>query len=434
MLNIQRRHSAPCKKPVWDKYMKCGCTLYIRGTLKGNRVSAATTRFLPPQQANDPEAARNLAILWERRGALCRPDEFAPVAEKAEAEPEPELPTIERAVKAYIADATDRNNAEATLQKKKLVYEKLLLRFAREKGLRFLSELTLAMLQEWRSTWKVNALVKHKRQSNLIGFLWFCERAGWFHPGHADAMTKGLGKIQVQATQTGYFDPEDYRKILDATWLYSDRPSIDKHNGLQKAGGDRIRALMELMRWTGLRIGDAVTLEKWKLLFDERSGIWSIMVRQTKTGDPVWCAIPPDVAEMLRKVPASQKGNTNERYFFWTGSGKKKTIITNWERSFQKLFALTDLKWPDGRSKRAFPHMFRDTFAVESLLSGMSLHEVKDLLGHQSVTTTEDHYMPWVRARQAALLNSVQRSWVVQGKVTPISAGTALKGRVRRTA
>ena len=73
-----------------------------------------------------------------------------------------------------------------------------------------------------------------------------------------------------------------------------------------------------------------------------------------KTGDPVDCPIPPHVAEVLQNVPQSQKGNTNERYFFL------------------------------------------DTFAVEALLSGMRLEKVSIILGHSSVKITEKHCMPWL--------------------------------------
>jgi hypothetical protein len=65
----------------------------------------------------------------------------------------------------------------------------------------------------------------------------------------------------VKATQTGYFQPEEYKAVIDATYIYSGRPSVDSHNSLT-IGGQRIRTLTELMRWTGLRIRDAVTLEK----------------------------------------------------------------------------------------------------------------------------------------------------------------------------
>jgi integrase len=55
--------------------------------------------------------------------------------------------------------------------------------------------------------------------------------------------------------------------------------------------------------------------------------------------------------------------------------------------------------------------MFRDTFAVELLLSGVPLDQVSILLGHSSVKITEKHYAPWVKARQEQLEASVRQSW-----------------------
>lgn len=100
-----------------------------------------------------------------------------------------------------------------------------------------------------------------------------------------------------------------------------------------------------------------------------------------------------------------------------SGQGKPKTIVSNWQRSYTKLFELAALKESDGAPKRSFPHMLRDTFAVEALLSGMRLEEVSTILGHSSVKVTEKHYMPWVRARQSNLNHSVVQSWIKQGIV-----------------
>jgi integrase len=136
-----------------------------------------------------------------------------------------------------------------------------------------------------------------------------------------------------------------------------------------------------------------------------------------KTGDPVYCPLPPHVADMLTTLRASQKGNTNEKYFFWTGNGTPKTITTNWQRSYGKLFKLAAIKEADGTPKRCHPHMLRDTFAVESILAGMPILDVSKILGHSSVTITEKHYLPWVRARQTSLNESSQRSWEAQGIV-----------------
>jgi integrase/recombinase XerD len=424
MLTVQRRHSAPCKKPQWDKYMKCACTLHIMGTLGGKQIALAVTKYLPPERRTLDEA-RSLAILWERAGSPVKPEEFA--APLPAAEPDTARPSVEMAVAAFIQWGIDRGNGEATQYKRRHEFQTSLLGFCREKGIRFLSELDIAALSEWRSTWNVGSVAREKRQGRVIGFMWFCERRGWLPRNYATDITHGLGKIQVKATQTGYFQPAEYAAVIEATRQYNDRGGRTGESGI---GGERIRAVTELMRWTGLRIRDAVTLEKHRLSHDASGGMWSVMVYQRKTGDPVYCPIPPHVAWLLQHVPASQKGNTNERYFFWTGAGLPKTLVANWQRSYSKLFKLVGIKEPDGSPKRCHPHMFRDTFAVESLLSGMRLEEVSTILGHSSVKVTEKHYMPWVRARQSSLNQSVMNSWIKQGIVKP-PAGA---GRPRKLA
>jgi integrase len=432
MLKAQKRHQAPCTRAEWDQRSCAGkganCPVLIIGTLNGNRVRLSTAKYLPPDKSRDLESARDLALLWEKVGQPVRPEEYTAAAPQT-SESDTPPPSVEMAVAAFMADAKDRGNSEATYYKKHLVFEKLLKDFCAAKGFRFLSELDLSALREWRSTWKVDALSRYKRQGQVLGFLWFCERAGWLPRNYAEDMTKGLGKIQVKARQTGYFMPSEYKAIVDATYIYSDRPTIDRQNTLT-IGGARIRALTEVMRWTGLRIRDAVTLERHRLSLDPNTGMWSVMVYQRKTGDPVYCPIPPHVAEQLQNVPASQKGNTNERYFFWTGQGNAKTIVTNWQRSYGKLFKLAGLKEADGTAKRSHPHMFRDTFAVESLLSGMRIEEVSTILGHSSIKVTERHYMPWVRARQTSLNQSVMQSWIAQGIVKPPNAPARKKAPV----
>lgn len=427
MLSVQRRHGGDCKRKQWDKYMKCSCTLAILGRLGGKQIAIAVTKFLPAERRT-VEEARSLAILWERSGKPVMPAELAPIEASVTAGIMPDSRvTVETAVSAYIAEGVDRGNSEATQYKRRLEFQNGLLGFCREKGIRFLAELELSVIREWRATWEIGSLSRQKRQGRVIGFVWWCERTGWFARNYASDITRGLGKIQVKATQTGYFQPSEYAAVIDATHLYSDRPQVDKHNVLV-IGGERIRAVTELMRWTGLRIRDAVTLERQRLVLDPKSDMWSIMVYQKKTGDPVYCPIPPHVASMLQSVRESQKGNTNSKYFFWTGNGTPKSVTTNWQRSYVKLFRLAGIKESDGTLKRCHAHMLRDTFAVESLLSGMRLEDVSTILGHSSVKITERHYMPWVRARQDSLNQSVLRSWIQQG----IVKAPSVSGRPRK--
>ena len=68
---------------------------------------------------------------------------------------------------------------------------------------------------------------------------------------------------------------------------------------------------------------------------------------------------------------------------FGPGRRIRRSITGNWQRRFQKLFALAGLK-------DAHPHRFRDTFSVELLLAGVPIEDVSILsLGHSSVRITE---------------------------------------------
>jgi integrase len=75
--------------------------------------------------------------------------------------------------------------------------------------------------------------------------------------------------------------------------------------------------------------------------------------------------------------------------FFWTGQGKLKSAVGDWQRALKKLFALA--KVSNGHA-----HRFRHTFAVELLLAGVPIERVSVLLGHSSTRTTEKHYAAWV--------------------------------------
>jgi hypothetical protein len=71
------------------------------------------------------------------------------------------------------------------------------------------------------------------------------------------------------------------------------------------------------MRWSGLSIRDAVTLERDRL--NKRD---ELFLYRAKTGVPVFVKLPPDVAKGLRNVPPGPAPNSY--YFFWSGNGLKE--------------------------------------------------------------------------------------------------------------
>jgi integrase/recombinase XerD len=311
-----------------------------------------------------------------------------------------ELPTVTEAVKSYLADARARGLASSTLSKLTHIFRAQFENWCEEHKHRFLRDLNARNLTEWRATWKDDHLARKKKFERVVGFFWFCVRQGWLPLNPTQAMKK----VTAKQTPTDYFPAGEYEVILDACGRldeYGERAYDPEKRGA------RIRALTELMRWSGLRIRDAVTLERSRLDGNK------LLLYQAKTGIPVYVPLPPEVAELLRTVPDARK--PNPRYFFWSGNGDPKTFVANWQRSYRRLFTVAGLKKPDGEPKRCHCHMFRDTFAVEMLLAGVPIDQVSVLLGHKSVKITEKHYAPWVRARQDQLEQSVQAAWRRQG-------------------
>jgi integrase len=186
---------------------------------------------------------------------------------------------------------------------------------------------------------------------------------------------------------------EEMLRILAAIDKYRDEfPSRGKENAL------RLRGLVLLLRYTGMRIGDAVSLSA------DRIDGNRIFLYTQKTGVPVNTVLPDFV---LKALDATSK--LTEKHFFWNGMDKLETIVGSWRKRLAKLFELA--KVPKGHA-----HRFRDTFAVELLLAGVPIERVSILLGHQSMRVTERHCNPWVRSRQEQLEADVAATW----KLDPI--------------
>jgi integrase len=140
-------------------------------------------------------------------------------------------------------------------------------------------------------------------------------------------------------------------------------------------------------RYSGLRIGDAVALSRDRLIGNK------LFLYTAKSGTHVYCPLPDFVVNALEAVRFP-----NEQYFFWTGESIKDGAARHYWRYLNKLVRLANVRG-------GHAHRFRDTFAVELLLSGVPLERVSVLLGHSSTRITEKHYAPWVKARQEQLLD-----------------------------
>jgi integrase/recombinase XerD len=373
MIFVYTRHTPDCDHNGDIKYRRCRCPKWIDGYANGKRArQSAGTRS------------------WEQAERKARLIEDAGDPSKVLT---PAAVTITDAVEAYLSDEKSRNLSKETTKQSKTLFEKHFLSWAKHRGLNRLADVTPPELVNFRSTWGNNGLTANRKLSRLVGFFAFCIQNGWVSENPA---TK-LKRATAGSTPTGWFPKPEFQRIVDATYAYGDwRGGRDFH-----FRADRLRALVLLMRWSGLSIQDAVTLERERLSDDDK-----LFLYRAKTGIPVNVPIPPDVAETLRALPSA-----NPRYFFWSGNGDPQTACKGWRRSLNRLFKIAKIHRPDGTSKRCHAHMFRDTFAVALLNKGVPIDRVSLLLGHSSVKVTEKHYAPFVKERQQQLETYARMAW-----------------------
>lgn len=414
LLSVFTRHSTGCKFSKDRACRRCNCPKWVGGQINGYyfRQSAKTRQWAEAEAVRlqlEEALAKGLppfgsavAVVESTVRETTPPPALATASNETPAAPSHEIrpkprprATVAQAVEAYLADAVSRSVEASTLKKLETIFRKQFLAWTRVQGFEYLDELDLDALMNFRNTWEDGPLAKQKKQSRVIGFFWACVRRRYLTENPAI----GLGKIKVLQIPTDYFPPDEFERIMAAAYIRRG----NRGGGDVQANQTRLRTMTLLMRWSGLRIRDAVTLERHRLHGD------SLLLYQAKTGTPVYVPLPPHVVELLEDVPSGPK--PNPRYFFWSGNGDPKSAVADWQRSYRRLFTLADIRRADGERKRCHPHMFRDTFAVEMLLAGVPIDQVSLLLGHASVKITEKSYAPFVKARQVQLQESVRNAW-----------------------
>jgi integrase len=370
MLTIYRRHLKKCDhRTEGRKYRRCRCPIWVDG-------------FLGPEEIRKTLNTRD----WEKAQAIIREWE----AEGSQA-PEPEAVTIAHAWEEFLADARARNLREPTIYKYDLLSRQMV-RFADNQGLRFLRELDLPMLRKFRTSWPNQNLGALKKLEYLRAFFRFAHESKWID----DNPARKLENPKVQQQPTMPFTAEQMADILRACGDYGRKCRGGKYQGGENAR--RIRAFVLLLRHSGLRIGDAVTLERRRITDNK------LFLYTAKTGTPVYVPLSDFVLTALEAVP-----KISERYYFWSGESKVDSATGDWQRTLKGVFEQAGIT--DGHA-----HRFRDTFAVGLLQAGIPMERVSMLLGHSSIKVTEKHYSPWVRARQEQLEADVRGTW---GTVVP---------------
>lgn len=355
MLTLFRRHLASCSHSS-RQYRRCRCPIHVEGTLAGQPVRKSL-------DLTSWEAAQDLVREWEAKrkvGAAVEPD-------------------VRTAGEKFIADARARNLRESTLVPLKRVVEHLV-DWCEANGYRYVSQLGVEELREYRSSWAFAPVTALKKLERLRSLFRFCQESGWIEK---NLLVSIKGPI-VKQTPTMPFTDEEMSAMLSACDRFPNKGVYGFTTG------KRMKAFILLLRYSGLRRTDAVGLSA------ERVKDGKVFLYTQKTGTPVRLPLPPFVVDAMEEV---RRGP----YYFWTGNGGLKAATSSWDRGVRKLMKLASVK--------GHMHQFRDTFAVSLLLAGTPIEDVAILLGHSDPKVTWRHYAPFVKARQERLEERVRQTW-----------------------
>ncbi len=146
--------------------------------------------------------------------------------------------------------------------------------------------------------------------------------------------------------------------------------------------GTRNRAIIETMYSCGLRVSEVVNL-KISGLYPELG-----FVRVTGKGDKE--RLIPIGADALKYIQLYRAGT---RVHVPVKKGEEDIVFLN--RNGKRLsrvmifYIIKDLALKAGITKTISPHTFRHSFATHLVEGGADLRAVQEMLGHESITTTE---------------------------------------------
>lgn len=368
VITIFVRHTPGCKYAGDEFCKRCNCRKHFRWSQNGTqyRRKAGTRSW-----AEAEDVKRRLEDQLAGRVSA----------------PETDGQTIRAAVDVFMNEKK-AGDCAAYLQARYRRELDRFTRFAEQRGIFVPSRITLPMLTDYRLTWVdeyPSSATRKNVQARLKSFLLFCNRAGWL-----DRVPK-MAPVTVEYPPTMPVTPAEYDEILAAV-------PLEFTNG---AAG-RIRAIIQLMRWSGLAIRDASCIRRKEII--KGKDYYSVLRSRQKTGTDVHVPIPVAIGDEVLKAAID-----HPEYLFWEPRTNRNAaffaaqLSVKVRRVFERAGVISE--------GHLVSHRLRDTFAADLLQKGVSLEHVSKLLGHKSVITTERHYAKWVRGRQELLERVVSATW-----------------------
>ncbi len=175
--------------------------------------------------------------------------------------------------------------------------------------------------------------------------------------------------------------PKIGRKLPDILTMEEIDKLIDAVD-LEKAEGQRNKAMLETLYSCGLRVSELVNLKMTNLFFDQ--GFIKI---EGKAGKERLVPVSSRAIEEIEKYINGYRKNLkihkeSENILFLNRRGKKLSRV-------MVFTIIKNLAEKISLDKRISPHTFRHSFATHLINGGADLRAVQEMLGHESILTTE---------------------------------------------
>jgi integrase/recombinase XerD len=178
--------------------------------------------------------------------------------------------------------------------------------------------------------------------------------------------------------------PKLGRKLPD-TLSYPEIEKLLEAIDLSKPEGGRNRAMIEILYSSGLRVSELIDLKLTNVYSD--AGFLRVVGKGNKErlvpiGRDALKYLNLYVEQIRGIAPHKPAQKGFEPYVFLNRYGRKLTRV-------MVFTVIKNLALTIGLKKTISPHTFRHSFATHLIEGGADLRAVQEMLGHESITTTE---------------------------------------------
>jgi integrase/recombinase XerD len=186
----------------------------------------------------------------------------------------------------------------------------------------------------------------------------------------------------VKQDPTVLLETPKLRRALPDFLSVSEINRIVQAIDLSKPEGERNRAILETLYSCGLRVSELVNL-RISAIYPELGFIRVIGKGDKERLVPIGNTALKYIGmyrEQVRVHASIKKGNEDILFLNRRGAGLSRQMI---------FVLLKELVREAGIQKTVSPHTFRHSFATHLVEGGADLRAVQEMLGHESITTTE---------------------------------------------